>query len=70
MIAPKVERQLLKVKALDARMIETLSQLQAAKDAATNAREEETRLYNLANDLDKELQREKDSLFELLRTEK
>lgn len=66
----KIEKQLVKIKKLDAKMVETLDAMRTAKEASLDMKNEEIRLSNLATDIEREMGGEKEILFELLRNDK
>jgi hypothetical protein len=67
---PKIEEQLLKVKKLDGQMISKLGEWRAAKEAALNAREKETDIFNQINMVEKDLEAAKEELFVVIRNDK
>lgn len=67
---PKIEKQLAKIKKLDAKMIETLEAMRIAKEASLDQKNEEMRLDTLATEIEREINGEKEILFELLRRDK
>ena len=67
---PKIEKQLNKIKQLDDLMVDILEQLRIQKELVLNSKEKETSLFNETNIIENGLRKEKDILFEMMRSEK